>query len=439
MNSLLKGNYLKKIVPGEKTDLSCAETERLPLPKKIIVPMQQHIGAPCHPVVQKKQQVEVGSLLGVVLPGQMGAPIHSGVSGQVVSVEEIRSVTGKLVEAVVIETDGVQTPSKEVRPVILSDTASFLRAVEQSGIVGLGGAGFPAAAKLAHALKNNVKTLIINAAECEPFIESDSREMVECAENILEGMRLISSYLPIEAVYLGIEKNKPEALQKMRDIIQGFPNGKVVELLEAYPQGAEKMLVKAIAGKKIPRGKLPADVGALVMNVSTVSAIAKYIATGMPLVSRRLSVAGNALKTSKNIMTIIGTPIEEVLDFCGLLENPSKVIMGGPMMGIAVANVEYPVLKHNNGIFAFAGSAGIAPRPGICIRCGCCIDACSMGLSPVEISSAMDNEDFEAVKGMAADLCIACGACSYVCPAKRHVAQAVVQASVFCKKAGAAK
>ena len=411
-------------------------TEKMPLPSRIVLPMQQHIGAPCTPAVKKGDTVMVGTVVGKA-ESFVSADIHSGVSGTVEAIDTVLMSNGVKVQAVVIIPDGQQTPDPACAAPEVTDAKSLAQAARDCGLVGLGGAGFPTSVKLSPKNLEEIDTLIINGAECEPYITADNREFLECSDTIMRGVKAVKEHLGIKKVIFGIERNKPEAIDLMFSLTQGDSSYQVKPLESRYPQGAEKVLIEKTTGREVPRGGLPSDVGVIVMNVTTVSALGKFLETGMPLTTKRLTVDGDAVNTPKNVEVIIGTPIREVLDFCGgLREDAAKVLMGGPMMGIAVPSTDLPVLKQNNAVLAFSDKKAHLPKPSACIRCGRCIDACPIGLSPVEIAGAYNRGDVDALNAMMVDLCMSCGCCTFVCPAKRPVAQTMNQAKLMQKKGG---
>ena len=428
----LKRAALGAGVPHEKGTAKLT-TVKMPVPSKVVLSMQQHIGAPCTPVVKKGDTVMVGTLVGKA-EGFVSANIYSGVSGTVTAVETLHGSNGASVAAVVITPDGQQTVDPAVKAPAVTDKASFLAAVQACGLVGLGGAGFPTAVKLSP--KAPVDTLVINAAECEPYLTADTREMLENGQTIASGIKAVMKYLDIKTCVIGIERNKPECVSAMNQLFSGEQGVSVKVLPSRYPQGAEKVLVESTTGREVPQGGLPADAGVIVLNVTTVSTIGKFLATGMPLVTKRVTVDGDAVKEPKNVEVIIGTPVREVLDFCGLKEGVtvSKLIMGGPMMGVALPDADQPIVKQNNGILAFSEKMAAMPAIGPCIRCGRCIEACPMGLAPVQIAGAFSKKNTEELKNLCVDLCMLCGTCSYVCPAKRPVTQTMGLAKNFAKK-----
>ncbi|MEG2927964.1 MAG: electron transport complex subunit RsxC [Oscillospiraceae bacterium] len=411
------------------------ETVKMPVPARVCISMSQHIGAPAKAVVKKGDEVKVGTIIGEA-SGFISACVHSSVSGKVFAVDETLFPNGQKVQVVVIDTDGEQTVCEDVKAPIVTDHASFVEAIKVSGLVGLGGAGFPTSVKLAPKNLSEVDTLVINAAECEPYITADYREMMETADDVIEGAKQVKGYLNLSKVIIGIEKNKPLAIAKMKELCQGLEGFTVAELPSVYPQGAEKVLIEQTTGKEVPKGELPSAVGVIVMNVASVGFVARYLKTGMPLVTKRLTVDGDAITTPKNVEVVIGTQIKDVVEFCGgYSQEPGKILMGGPMMGTAVVNDELPIIKQNNAILCF-GKAMATPAPtSPCIRCGRCISACPMGLAPVEIALALSTKDTETIGELMADLCMECGCCSFVCPAKRPVAQTMREAKDFLRKA----
>ena len=421
-------------VPHYKNTENC-ETVKMPVPKRVFVSMSQHIGAPAKACVKKGDVVAVGDVIGTA-GGFISAPVHSPVSGKVFGLDEIRLSNGK-VQVVVIDTDGLQTVSEKVKAPEVTDHASFVQAIKDSGLVGLGGAGFPTGVKLDPQNLDEVDTLVINAAECEPFITADYREMMECGEDVVEGAKLVKQYLNLSKVIIGIEANKPQAIAKMTELTKGLEGFVVSTLPSVYPQGAEKVLIEQTTGKEVPKGALPAAVGCIVMNVASVGFIARYMKTGMPLVTKRVTVDGDAVTEAKNVEVVIGTPIKDIIEFCGgYSQEAGKIISGGPMMGHALTGDDIPVVKQNNAFLVFGKEKATLPDATACIRCARCVSACPMGLAPVEIALSLEVKDVEELKVLHTDLCMECGSCSFVCPAKRPVAQTMKEAKDFLRKAG---
>ena len=421
-------------VPHYKNTENC-ETVKMPVPKRVYVSMSQHIGAPAKACVKKGDVVAVGDVIGTA-GGFISAPVHSPVSGKVFGLDEIRLSNGKA-QVVVIDTDGLQTVSEKVKAPEVTDHASFVQAIKDSGLVGLGGAGFPTGVKLDPQNLDEVDTLVINAAECEPFITADYREMTECGEDVVEGAKLVKQYLNLSKVIIGIEANKPQAIAKMTELTKGLEGFTVATLPSVYPQGAEKVLIEQATGKEVPKGALPAAVGCIVMNVASVGFVARYLKTGMPLVTKRVTVDGDAVAAAKNVEVVIGTPIKDIIEFCGgYSQEAGKIISGGPMMGQALTGDDIPVVKQNNAFLVFGKEKATLPNASACIRCARCVSACPMGLAPVEIALSLEVKDVEELKVLHTDLCMECGSCSFVCPAKRPVAQTMKEAKDFLRKAG---
>lgn len=397
------------------------ETIDFPLPKSVVIPMSQHMGAPCECLVKKGDAVTVGQKIGDT-DAFMSAPIHSPVSGTVADVTDFLLASGAVCKAAVIESDGLQTVCPDVKPPEITDKQSFIAAVRESGLTGLGGAGFPTHIKLNYdAVKTPVDTLVINAAECEPYITSDFREMMESPMDVIEGILLVQKYLGIPICKICIEDNKPEAIALMKKKTEDLKSIQIVTLPSSYPQGAEKVIVYSATGRIVAEGELPSNQGVMVMNVSTAAHIYRYTQDGMPLIKRRLTLDGDAVtKNAGNYFVLIGTRVSELLDHCGVTEA-KKVLYGGPMMGICLYDTDQPVLKNNNAILAFKN--GESPKTTACIRCGRCVRTCPLNLMPVLIENAYNAEDVEELKRLKVMLCMNCGCCSYACPAHRPLAE----------------
>ena len=387
------------------------------------VPMKQHMGRECTPTVKLTDLVKVGQIIGDT-DAFIGAPIHSSVSGKVTKIDEIIGTDGNPIKAVEITTDKLQEIDESVKVPEVTDLQSFAAAIRASGLVGLGGAGFPTHVKLMPKNLDEVTTLLVNGAECEPYITADNRAMLEDTDDIVEGIKLVKKYMNLSTVIIGIEDNKPQAIAKLQAAVADIEGASVKALKAQYPQGGEKVLIYECTGKIVPEGKLPSDVGCVVMNVSSIAFVAKYMRTGMPLITKRLTVDGDAIAEPKNVEVAIGTSFSDVIDFCGGFKTePKKIIMGGPMMGFAVPTINYPVLKNNNAILAFsAAKAAEAEKPETpCIRCARCVNACPFSLMPAAIEKAYKAGNVDALKALKVNLCMECGCCAYVCPAKRNL------------------
>lgn len=414
--------------PHRKNTAEC-QTVVMPPPSKVVIPLLQHIGVIGEPKVQKGDVVKVGQILGDS-DKLMSAPIHSSVSGTVTAVDFMLWAGGSQVMTIEIQTDGKQEVHPDIKPPVISSKQDFLKAVRDSGLVGLGGAGFPAHVKLNPPADKKIDVLVINAAECEPYITSDYREILENSWNVLNGIQLVMRNLGIQECIIGVEDNKPAAIAELKKICAQAEDKnhhvRVMPLPSRYPQGAEKMLIWATTKRAVPAGKLPADVGVIVMNVTSVSFLAEYAKTGMPLIKKKITVDGPMVKEPKNLEVLVGTPLSEVFAFAGGLKgDPTKVLMGGPMMGVAQHNLETSVIKNTNALLAFGPEEGVLPHAGACIRCGRCVQACPMSLVPSELNKAALRNDAEALNKYSVAACIECGSCSFVCPAKIHLVQAI--------------
>ncbi len=409
-------------VPHKKNTADSVPT-RLPLPQTVVIPMSMHIGKSAVPVVKAGEEVKVGQLIANA-DGFISSPIYSSVSGKVKKLDEITMSSGAKSTAIVIETDGLQEVSDDVKPPVVTDTDSFIEAVKQSGLVGLGGAGFPTFVKLAVKDLSKIEAVVVNAAECEPYITSDTRTMLDKADYISKGIDAIQKYLKAKRVIIGIENNKKPCIEKMQKMASEKTGVEVKVLPSVYPQGGEKVLVYNTVNRIIPKGKLPIDVGVIVINITTLACFAEYLETGMPLVEKCITVDGSAVKEPKNVIAPIGTPIQELFDFCGGFKSePRKVLYGGPMMGISVPSTEVPVLKMTNAVIAMDEKEATPNKTTACINCGACVNNCPLKLDPRAIAKAYKLNDGAELEKLCADLCMECGCCAYVCPANRHIVQ----------------
>lgn len=425
------------ITPSHHKKTSELETVVMPVPEKIIIPMSMHIGPACVPVVSKGERVLVGQKIGES-QAFVSAPIHASVSGTVKDVRPILYSGGVEVMSVEIEPDGLQEIHESVKPCQNFDKKELIQKIRESGLVGLGGAGFPTSVKLLPPPGKELDILIINGAECEPYITSDYREMLENTHSIVEGTKIVMELTGISNAYIGIESNKQKAIRLLDQETSKYNNIQVVPLKTRYPQGGEKQLIYAVSGRRVPAGKLPSDVGVLAQNVNTVAFIASYIKTGMPLIKKKVTVDGGAVATPKNVEVLIGTPLKDVFEFCGgFKEEPRKVIMGGPMMGVAQFSLENTVIKQTNALLALSQQETELRPESVCIRCGKCAAVCPMSLLPLYLNANAVNGRVEETTKYHVNDCIECGCCSYVCPASRHLVQSIRYAKAELKRIAA--
>ena len=436
---------VKKVRGGGKVThhKNTAELEvvRMPEPKQVILPMQQHIGVPCTPTVKVGDYVKVGQVIGDS-DKFVSAPIHASVSGTVTAIGNVKLPGGAMAQGVTIESDGEMQLYEGIQAPHVETKEDFIKAIRESGLVGLGGAGFPTHVKLRVPLESHIDTLIINAAECEPYITVDYRECVENSWDIYSGIRTMMEFLEIPNVVIAVEDNKPEAFKILEQIVDGdsSANGalKIMQLESRYPQGAEKMMGQSATGRQIPPGKLPSDVGCMVMNVTSIAFISRYLKTGKPLVSRSLTVDGMAIREPKNVRVPIGTSISDIIDFCGgFKDDPVKIVAGGPMMGAAITSIDHPLSKSNNAILAFSKDDAKIFRETDCIRCGKCATACPMSLVPTRIVRNTKAKDADALLKDGVMVCMECGSCAYSCPAKKPLVQHMRLAKAVIREAGA--
>lgn len=417
----------------------------MPPPEKVILPMQQHIGAPCIPTVKKGDHVYVGTVVGDS-DAYISAPVHASVSGTVTEITQVMLTGGQMTQAVVVGSDGKMEKDPAIAPPPPITTKEELaKAARAAGLVGLGGAGFPAHVKLNVPEGKTIDTLLVNVAECEPYVTSDHREALENGRNVLEGVYHVKEILGVQRVIIAVEDNKPDVIQKLSEIADDpkrdpLDQVRVLPLKSRYPQGAEKVLVQACTGRKVPAGKLPADVGCLVMNIGSLSFLASYMRTGMPLTLKRITLDGSAIAHPQNVIVPVGTPIKDVVVFCGGYKaEPKKLIMGGPMMGVAITSDELPILKQNNAILAFDQREAQLRQPTACIRCGRCVAACPMHLMPTKLEQAVERQDLEVLQSLDIMTCMECGCCSFSCPAGRRLVQAIRLGKNYVRKAGGKK
>lgn len=400
--------------------------ETAPLPACAIIPMRQHIGAPCTPIVQVGDVVKKGQVI-ATSDAFVSSPICASISGKVKAIQPVPHTSGIDCNSVIIENDGMDEWAEGVlceRDYKNLSKQEIMDIIKAAGIVGMGGATFPTHIKLSPGADKNIDTFILNAAECEPYLTADYRMMLEYQERIVTGVLIVMKLLGVEKAFIGIEDNKPAAVKAMQ---QAFAQTdvEVVALPTKYPQGAEKMLIKVLTDREVPQGGLPGDVGVVVQNVGTVVAICDAVQHGIPLIERVTTISGDAVKQPKNLLIRIGTTFQEAFDTCGgFSKEPEKIIMGGPMMGFAQSTLEVPVIKGVSGILALSKDEVECGEQSPCIRCGRCVEACPMGLVPSMLSILGERNKLEKAKEEYGLLnCIECGSCVYTCPAKRNIVQ----------------
>ncbi len=406
-------------------------------PRTVTIPLQQHIGEPCRPLVQPGDYVQMGQMIGEGRPGA-SAPVHASVSGTVAAVEVRPHPTLEQGLAIVIASDGQDTWIDYLRGRDLAQMtpADIVAAVYAAGIVGLGGAAFPTHRKLTLPPGKQAATVVLNGAECEPYLTADHRLLLEQAPNIVFGLKSIMQALGAKEGWIGIENNKPDAIRAMQAAVKAEPNLRVAALRTKYPQGAEKQLITAVTGREVPGGGLPADVGVVVNNVGTAVAVAQALRTGRPLIERVVTVTGSLVREPQNLLVRLGTSFADLIEQCGgTTAPPAKVVAGGPMMGVAQPTLTVPVVKGTSGILVLSAAEAAIPPVSDCIRCGKCVAACPMHLMPLSIDALSLKGDYPACGDLNAMDCIECGACSYVCPAKRPLAENIRQAKAALRAA----
>ena len=385
------------------------------------IPTAMHIGKPATPVVKVGDLVKVGTLI-AEQNGFVSSPVYASVSGKVTKIQDMLLSNGSYAPAITIESDGEMTSDESIAPPVINSKEDLLEAIKKSGIVGLGGAGFPTYVKFN--TDKPIEYIVINGAECEPYITSDTRTMLERGDDIKVGLEAILKYFEIGSVVFAIEKNKKNCVAEMKKAVGSMNKVEVKALPTIYPQGGEKVLVYHATKRVIGNGQLPIDVGCVVINCTTLATIGAFLKTGMPLVEKCVTVDGGCVKEPKNVIAPIGTPLKDVFDFCGgLTHDPRKVLYGGPMMGITVPDLDVPVLKQTNAILALTEKEARLPKATNCIRCGTCINTCPFGINPPALAKAYKDKDIEGIKKAGAEICMECGCCSFNCPANRPITQ----------------
>lgn len=393
------------------------------LPEYVYIPLKQHIGKPAKILVKKGDKVKVGTLL-ADSDGIVSSDIHSSVSGEVVSIGKEKDAFGYEEEMIVIKVEGDEfEPSIDKSSDIVSDIAfsaeEIIKKIQEAGIVGMGGAGFPTPIKTTLPEGKKVDYLIVNGIECEPWLTADDRLMIEHAEEIVIGAKILNRIFGIQNAIIAIDENKPEAIEVVRNVTRRYVGVNVRVCETKYPQGGEKQLITAITGREVPSGKLPVDAGCIVQNVGTVFAVYEAVMKNKPLFERIVTVSGDECAHPQNFRVRIGTPASFLINKCGgVPEKTAEVIFGGPMMGQTVVNLQAPVTKLMGGILLLSEEQTHHPDMMDCIRCGKCVDSCPMGLRPFLIGIYLRNNMFDELKSIHAMDCIECGCCSYICPAR---------------------
>lgn len=421
MFSVFKGG----VHPDDSKDLTAHKPiETLPPPEIMVVPLSMHIGAPCEPLVVEGDIVKMGQKIGAS-KAPVSSPIHSPVSGRVTGIEPRPHPNGTLVNSIVIMNDGKDTLSSDIHPYGSVESLSaeeLLAVISESGLVGLGGASFPTAVKVQSGI-GKTDTIILNGCECEPYITSDFRLMLEAPEEVVGGLKVLMKLFGVKRGYIALENNKYAAAESLRNTLPRANTNIIVRVLPTrYPQGAEKQLIYAVTGREVPPGALPASVGCGVFNVATAAAIHRAVTTGMPLIKRVVTVSGDAVSNAKNLLVRIGTPMETLFAATGgFRETPAKVLTGGPMMGITQFDLSAPVVKGTNALLAFSASKADLAKADTCIRCGKCVSVCPMRLQPVYMHIYERSDRLDMLEKYRISDCIECGSCSFICPGRLHL------------------
>ena len=407
--------------PGNKISKNSPITVA-PLPDRVVVPLSQHIGAPATPCVAKGDHVKVGQLIGQS-SGFVSANVHSPISGVVTAADSLPDGAGLRKPAIVIEREGDEWLETIDRSDALIQSChltpkEIIDKIAAAGLVGMGGATFPAHVKLSIPAGQKAECLIINGVECEPYLTSDYRTMLERGSEVLVGVQILCKALDVNKAYIGIEDNKPEAISHLTTLAAGYPHIEIVPLRTKYPQGGEKQLIQAITGKAVPSGGLPIHVGVVVQNIGTALAVYEAVQKNKPLIERVVTVTGKTLRDPSNFMVRIGTPISSLIDLCGgMPQDALKVINGGPMMGRALANIDAPVTKGTSGIVIMRNRESLRTPASSCIKCAKCVGVCPMGLEPYLLNKLTRLKRFDDLEPLRITDCIECGSCAYTCPA----------------------
>lgn len=412
--------------PDSKSLTATKPIRRMPFPEELVLPLRQNAGKPAKPIVTVGGRVERGDVLAVA-DGFVSVPLHAPASGRVAGIDWWPHPDGSMDRAIRIEVDrfSPQLPRPRIVPRWDGLTPAEVRtAVQEAGVVGLGGAGFPTHVKLSPPPDVAIEILLINGAECEPYLTSDHRVMVEHPERVHFGIRVMMQCLGVDRAVIGVEKNKPDAIARLRETVPEELDIEVIGLTVKYPQGAEKMLIKAVTGREVASGKLPMHVGAVVQNVSSIAAIAEVFETGYPLIERIVTMTGPGVKRPENLVVPVGTKLRDVIDFCGgLTDDATEVIFGGPMMGLPQAYLDVPLVKGTSGVVVLTETESARPPAMPCIHCGRCLGACPVFLNPQHLGQLAQLGRYEEMEEAHLMDCMLCGSCSYVCPSNIPLSQ----------------
>jgi Na+-translocating ferredoxin:NAD+ oxidoreductase subunit C len=423
----LAPSFRHGVHPPEHKELTAAvPIRRMPFPEEIVLPLRQHAGKPAKLLVRKGDRVERGDKIAEA-DGYVSVPIHTSAAGTVVDIDWWPHPDGSLAEAVRIR---VERYSPQIaRPRMIPQFAGLtpqqaVEAVRQGGVVGLGGAAFPAHVKLSPPKGVPIEMLLVNGAECEPYLTTDHRTMVEFPERVHFGTRVMMHTLGVSRAVIGVEKNKPDAIEALRATIPGDLDISVIGLTVKYPQGAEKMLIKAVTGREVPSGKLPMHAGVVVQNVGSIACIAEIFETGLPLIERVVTVSGPGVRRPSNLVVPVGSKLRDVLEFCdGLTGDAAEILFGGPMMGASIADLDTPLIKSTSGVVVLTQAESKPREVYPCIRCGHCLDACPVFLNPSQLGIFAQAGRYEEMEAYHLNDCMLCGSCSYVCPSNIPLAQ----------------
>lgn len=424
----MAGSFYGGIHPDDGKALSRNKAiEVLPAPEQVVIPMSLHVGAPCEPIVKAGDNVLLGQKIGEA-KSAISAPIHASVSGTVKAVEPRLHPNGKMVMSVVIDNDGKDSFHENVtsqKEKAEDGGSAIVDIIREAGIVGMGGAAFPTHFKISSGL-GKADTVIINGAECEPYITADHRMMLEAPEEILSGIRYLLKALNLSRAFLGIEANKKDAIRLLKEKLGGEKDIEIRVLRTRYPQGAEKQLIQTITGRQVPPGGLPADVGCVVFNIYTAWSVNRAIEQGIPAIDRVVTVSGPGIAEPKNLRVRVGTPVSKLIEAAGgLKDNAVKILLGGPMMGNPIFDINVPVVKGTNAVLALTENEDRSVKDPKCIRCGRCVSVCPMRLMPIYIYTYERNDDLRSLEKLNATDCIECGSCSYICPGRLHLVQSI--------------